>query len=255
MGAEASRTHSAEALAEGVGLTVENVKEIMGLWSKDEEMRLPKFKEFMEHVGAKFPNVPGVREENFAEVLFLLFDSDHNGRLHFKEFLGGLSILARGDRAEKATLLFHACDLDDDGKVTKPEFKKALAQSIGAAKTLMQGQVQMHLITQTGHSFGSGMLSRVLSTALSADTDEFIQLVFQADDNQDGFITLPEWLAHYQSNAGIQQWMSFVTGESVVTREKYTGIDTDHLIQLLAKQFPGLSHEAIQAMATAAKNS
>eukprot|EP00941_MAST-03F_sp_MAST-3F-sp1_P004388 g4388.t1 len=69
-----------------------------------------------------FSSLPGL----YAERLYQCFDADSNGSIDFKEFLGGLAVLSRGSRREKAEFIFRLYDLDGNGTVTGQELRSML---------------------------------------------------------------------------------------------------------------------------------
>lgn len=52
----------------------------------------------------------------------------------------------------------------------------------------------------------------IFSPAAGFDTAHFMNKVFQSDDNQDGMISLEEWLKHYKTNTAIQRVIEVSTG-------------------------------------------
>ena len=57
----------------------------------------------------------------FAEHIFRNFDVDGNGKLDFREFLGGLNIQLKGTLEEKLGWAFHLYDIHGTGYITKDE--------------------------------------------------------------------------------------------------------------------------------------
>lgn len=62
------------------------------------------------------------------ERLFEMFDgSAHRGVIDVAEFLGGVSVLASGERDEKIRLTFELYDTDNDGYISIAEMVKYLS--------------------------------------------------------------------------------------------------------------------------------
>jgi Ca2+-binding EF-hand superfamily protein len=58
--------------------------------------------------------------------LFDIFDHDNKGVVDTTEFLGGLSVLASGERDEKIRYTFELYDVDNDGFITLEQMTKYL---------------------------------------------------------------------------------------------------------------------------------
>ncbi|KAH3757964.1 hypothetical protein Pelo_10258 [Pelomyxa schiedti] len=219
------------------------------------ELDLGEFKGFVGRVAKQHPDLePALGDPLFAECLFNLFDSDHNGRISAKEFFGGLGVMARCDKQEKATLLFHACDQNGDGMVTIAEMKETMKRTISSARTMIQAQVKYHLTAQTGSVFGSSYICNLVSRMMALDEERNAVSIFESDVNRDGTLSLQEWLTNYQSNAALQRFFEFATGEVVVPGDKLKGMDTDELVKVLASQFPALSPETHLHLAVTVKS-
>lgn len=69
---------------------------------------------------------PGGEPEEFARVLFSLFDENGDGTIEFDEFLMALSVTSRGKVEEKLEWAFKLYDLNGDGSITKEEMLKMI---------------------------------------------------------------------------------------------------------------------------------
>jgi len=61
------------------------------------------------------------KDKNFPELLFHMLDTNGDGNIDLKEFIGGLSVLCKGTPDEKIKLTFRAYDLDNSGTISKGE--------------------------------------------------------------------------------------------------------------------------------------
>ncbi|KAH3743450.1 visinin-like protein 1 [Pelomyxa schiedti] len=246
-GSESTSRPEAGALAAQSGLDVEQVKAIMSHWPNRESLKLDAFKEVVAKVRALFPTIKVLHSEGFADEIFVLFDKNHDGRVSYSEFLGGLAILAKGDQVERAKMLFYACDANNDGQVTKAEFIKALKASMNSCKTLVKAQLTDYMTKTSGGSFATGLLSSMILSAVSFDADRFANLAFMADTDHNGTLSMEEWLASFQSNQAIARLFAFASGDLIVAPSALTG-DTERVVRLLALEFPALSDATITGL-------
>lgn len=73
---------------------------------------------------------------SFAEYVFRVFDTDHNGSIEFKEFICALSVTSRGKMEDKLEWAFQLYDIDGDGKISYEEMLQiveAIYKMVGAA--------------------------------------------------------------------------------------------------------------------------
>jgi len=75
----------------------------------------------------------GIVDPLLIEQFFGLFDSNHDGRIDFREFVCGLSTVLKGTSEEKLDLMFKSFDIDNDGYLDKDDmyviFKISLQSS------------------------------------------------------------------------------------------------------------------------------
>jgi len=64
---------------------------------------------------------PGGDATKFATHIFNQFDTDHSGRIDFREFLSALSIQMKGTLDEKLEWAFNLYDIDGTGFIEKNE--------------------------------------------------------------------------------------------------------------------------------------
>ncbi|KAK2508518.1 hypothetical protein MC885_021793 [Smutsia gigantea] len=120
----------------------------------------------------------------YAHFLFNAFDADGNGAIHFEDFVVGLSILLRGTVHEKLKWAFNLYDINKDGYITKEEML-AIMKSI------------------------YDMMGRHTYPILREDAPlEHVERFFQKmDRNQDGVVTIDEFLETCQKDENIMSSM------------------------------------------------
>ncbi|XP_033617584.1 calsenilin isoform X2 [Fukomys damarensis] len=120
----------------------------------------------------------------YAHFLFNAFDADGNGAIHFEDFVVGLSILLRGTVHEKLKWAFNLYDINKDGYITKEEML-AIMKSI------------------------YDMMGHHTYPILREDAPlEHVERFFQKmDRNQDGVVTIEEFLETCQKDENIMNSM------------------------------------------------
>ncbi|XP_059515105.1 calsenilin isoform X3 [Myotis daubentonii] len=120
----------------------------------------------------------------YAHFLFNAFDADGNGAICFEDFVVGLSILLRGTVQEKLKWAFNLYDINKDGCITKEEML-AIMKSI------------------------YDMMGRHTYPLLREDAPlEHVERFFQKmDRNQDGVVTIDEFLETCQKDENIMSSM------------------------------------------------
>ncbi|KAH3744270.1 [FeFe]-hydrogenase, mitochondrial [Pelomyxa schiedti] len=255
MGADASKPHLTSdsevgSLASELNLTVDHVKFIMSYWPPHkEELKISKFKRFIEAISANMPDVDFLSTKGFADELFWLFDRDHNGMVSKREFLSGLSILASGDPTERAKMLFTACDLNGDGQITKVEFIQALRVSMTSCISLIKVQLKSYIHKHPGSKISFKMISKMIATAVHVNADQFAELAFKADTDHNGTLSMEEWMSSFEKNAAISRLMSYACGDLLIDLEELKGSpDPKHLANLLATEYPILDQPTIETL-------
>jgi len=112
-----------------------------------------------------------VNDEFLQNVLFTVFDTNHDGQINFQEFVVSLSIMTKGSPAEKLEFAFNLYDLDHNGFIERSEMVR-----ITEAFSKLVGP----LVTFSGkkHQNAASMI------------DEFFDAM---DANGDGRISLEEY--------------------------------------------------------------
>ncbi|XP_072917167.1 calsenilin-like isoform X1 [Hemitrygon akajei] len=120
----------------------------------------------------------------YAHFLFNAFDTDKSGAIRFEDFVIGLSVLLRGTMNEKLIWAFNLYDINNDGYITKEE---------------------MLVIVQSIYS----MMGRYTHPVIHQDTPcEHVEKFFQKmDRNQDGVVTIEEFLETCQKDENIMHSM------------------------------------------------
>nr|XP_020635839.1 calsenilin isoform X1 [Pogona vitticeps] len=120
----------------------------------------------------------------YAHFLFNAFDIERNGAIRFEDFVIGLSVLLRGTVHEKLSWAFNLYDINKDGYITKEEML-AIMKSI------------------------YDMMGRYTYPILKEDAPlEHVEKFFQKmDRNQDGVVTIEEFLETCQKDENIMNSM------------------------------------------------
>ncbi|KAJ4460478.1 putative calcineurin B [Paratrimastix pyriformis] len=101
--------------------------------SRDGTITAPAFKEAL-----------GLQDNLFADRIFLLFDTNRNGTLDFREFIQGLSVLGkRGTMEEKLRFSFRVYDFDGDGTIDSAELCKILKASFLSGEGMTDEQLRL----------------------------------------------------------------------------------------------------------------
>ncbi|KAH0503338.1 Calsenilin [Microtus ochrogaster] len=131
----------------------------------------------------------------YAHFLFNAFDADGNGAIHFEDFVVGLSILLRGTVHEKLKWAFNLYDINKDGYITK-EWKQ-----------LMQPSVFQEMLAIMKSIYD--MMGRHTYPILREEAPlEHVERFFQKmDRNQDGVVTIDEFLETCQKDENIMNSM------------------------------------------------
>ncbi|XP_053197324.1 Kv channel-interacting protein 2-like isoform X3 [Scomber japonicus] len=120
----------------------------------------------------------------YAHFLFEAFDTHNNGAVNFEDFVVSLSIILRGSITDKLNWAFNLYDLNKDGCITREE------------------------MTNIMHSIYD-MMGKYTYPCMKDDTpkdhvDSFFQ---KMDKNNDGVVTIEEFLETCQKDENIMQSM------------------------------------------------
>ncbi|XP_070812634.1 calsenilin, partial [Pituophis catenifer annectens] len=120
----------------------------------------------------------------YAHFLFNAFDLDRSGAIRFEDFVIGLSILLRGTVHEKLSWAFNFYDINKNGYITKKEM-------LDIMKSIYD------------------MMGRYTYPILREDAPfEHVEKFFQKmDKNQDGVVTIEEFLETCQKDENIMNSM------------------------------------------------
>jgi len=119
--------------------------------NKKTQITFEKFCELMQHL-----------PKDDLRKLFDLYDTDHNNKVSFEEYVLTVVVLMDGSLDEKLTLIYNSFDTNRDGSITRQEFQ-------AAAKRFSQAGTEL-------------------------DREMFIRKVFsKCDTNNDGTISFEEF--------------------------------------------------------------
>jgi len=129
---------------------------------------------FLQSVGAK---------SAFADRMFTIFDTDHNEKVTFTEYIHGLSILgSRGTLDEKVRFCFAIYDLDGDGKISK----KVRGSGVRALTSRAVAQDLGEMLRLTMEENDVKMTPKQINSIIDSTFAE-------ADRNADGLVDLAEF--------------------------------------------------------------
>lgn len=120
----------------------------------------------------------------YAHFLFEAFDTHKNGSVSFEDFVMGLSIILRGSITEKLNWAFNLYDLNKDGCITKEEMTDIMRSIYDMMGTCTYPSI--HDNTPKEH------------------VENFFQ---KMDRNNDGVVTIEEFLESCQKDENIMQSM------------------------------------------------
>ncbi|XP_054460135.1 Kv channel-interacting protein 2-like [Anoplopoma fimbria] len=120
----------------------------------------------------------------YAHFLFEAFDTRSNGSVSFEDFVVSLSIILRGSITDKLNWAFNLYDLNKDGCITREEMTDI-----------------MHSIYDM---MGKYTYPCMLDNAPKEHVDNFFQ---KMDKNNDGVVTIEEFLETCQKDESIMQSM------------------------------------------------
>ncbi|XP_073096669.1 calsenilin isoform X6 [Manis javanica] len=131
----------------------------------------------------------------YAHFLFNAFDADGNGAIRFEDFVVGLSILLRGTVHEKLKWAFNLYDINKDGYITK---EPSPCQPSGPLQEMLAIMKSIY-----------DMMGRHTYPILREDAPlEHVERFFQKmDRNQDGVVTIDEFLETCQKDENIMSSM------------------------------------------------
>ena len=114
------------------------------------------------------------------ERLYSLFDRDKSQTIDFGEFVGGLSVLCKGEAAQKLQMLFMLLDADNSGHVSKSELQTFFMTMYAVSKGIKDGAVLAD----------EEVLQLEQSTSREIDA-----IIASADSNADGQLSWEEFYA------------------------------------------------------------
>ncbi|KAM3865398.1 A-type potassium channel modulatory protein KCNIP2-like [Diretmus argenteus] len=120
----------------------------------------------------------------YAHFLFEAFDTHNNGAVKFEDFVMGLSIILRGSITDKLNWAFNLYDLNKDGCITKEEMTD-----------IMRSIYDM---------MGKYTYPCMKESASKEHVDNFFR---KMDKNNDGVVTIEEFLETCQKDENIMQSM------------------------------------------------
>ncbi|OQV17609.1 putative Calsenilin [Hypsibius exemplaris] len=141
--------------------------------------------------------------DRYAGYVFDTFERDAHGRVPFRSFLLGMSVLSRGNTDEKLRWIFDLYDIDKNGYVTQEE----MTEIVSAVYEMRNDQ--------DAPSTPGGNSEAVIRHAKS---------VFQKMDvNNDGVVSCEEFIAACHSDAAIRDSIGTLNGGVRAKRSQIEG--------------------------------
>ncbi|CAF0721957.1 unnamed protein product [Didymodactylos carnosus] len=89
----------------------------------------------------EFMSIPELQQNPLVQRVIDIFDTDGNGEIDFKEFIGGISQFSvKGDKESKLKFAFKIYDMDKDGYISNGELFQVLKMMVGS--NLKDSQLQ-----------------------------------------------------------------------------------------------------------------
>jgi len=89
----------------------------------------------------EFMSIPELQQNPLVQRVIDIFDTDGNGEIDFKEFIGGISQFSvKGDKESKLKFAFKIYDMDKDGFISNGELFQVLKMMVGS--NLKDSQLQ-----------------------------------------------------------------------------------------------------------------
>ncbi|KAH3766040.1 hypothetical protein Pelo_2098 [Pelomyxa schiedti] len=234
-----------------------DVKKLSDLWlelvgSKTETVSYEKFTDIVKQASKLFPDLLALKEPEFAQQLFTLLDVDHSNTISYQELFGGLAVMAKGDMKDKAALVFYACDANGDGTLTRQELTQAFENALYNAQMLVTIQTGRTMIPSFPGFDGMAILRKNAAEGAARSVElhrphiqQAIDKIFEADDNDDGVLSLEEWCTHCETVPEIRAFFKFATGGKLINT-------SDVAVTELAAQNPFASEADLSDASAAA---
>ena len=191
MGSQSSKLKPKE-LSDLVNTTAFSKKELKA-WYKEFRLDYPSgyltmytFKELYRHF------FPDGNADTFAKHAFRTFDTNGDGEIDFREFITALSVTTRGSADEKLKWIFSMYDLDGNGYITRGE----MLEIVGAVFKMASG---------TSH----------LPEEESTPEKRVERMYLVMDKDDDGKLTLDEFIAGAKSDDKLAEWLGGIAQPSM----------------------------------------
>lgn len=208
-----------------------DVKKLSDLWlelvgSKTESVSFEKFTDIVKQASKLFPDLLALKEAEFAQQLFTLLDVDHSNSISYQELFGGLAVMAKGNMKDKAALVFYACDANGDGTLTRQELTQAFENALYNAQMLVTIQTGRSMIPTFPGFDGMAILRKNAAEGAARSVElhrphiqQAIDKIFEADDNDDGVLSLEEWCRHCETVPELRAFFKFSTGGKLINTD------------------------------------
>jgi len=178
------RPSTVESLCQSTGFTALQVKSLYWNFKNECPSGLVSQETFHEIFSKLFPT--GANLSSYSNFIFNTMDTQSTGTITFEDFASCLSLLLTGSLEDKLRWTFRLYDLNKDGVLSRQEVREVTAS----------------IYDLMGHPNGE----RVKSEASEQIINRKAEMAFQRMDlDQDGFVTLEEFLSSCQEDKKMSQ--------------------------------------------------
>jgi len=178
------RPNTIAGLCEATGFSATEVKRLYWSFKSECPSGLVNQETFHAIYSKFFP--VGANLSCYPSYIFSTLDHRKTGVINFEDFAIGLSILLKGSQEDKLKWIFHLYDVNKDGILTKTEMRDVTAS----------------IYDLMGNPTGERQKSEAAEQVITTRADIAFQ---KMDMDQDGVITMEDFLAYYRDDLKMTQ--------------------------------------------------